>query len=56
MAMIPLRLMTTEKALPEREVEWVAQVSILRPGFLLGNRSYRNTHLIFGRAIFFLTD
>ena len=22
---------------------WVAQVSILRPGFLLRNRSYRNT-------------
>jgi hypothetical protein len=26
-------------------IKWVAQVSILRPGFLLRNRSYRNTQV-----------
>jgi hypothetical protein len=34
------------------DFEWVAQVSILRPGFLLRNRSYRNTHSMIIRAIF----
>jgi len=34
------------------DFEWVAQVSLLRPGFPLRNRSYRNTHSIFVRAIF----
>jgi hypothetical protein len=44
------------------DFEWVAQVSILRPGFLPRNRSYRNTqvsksetwatHSIFVRADF----
>jgi hypothetical protein len=34
------------------DFEWVAQVSILRPGFLLAMGSGRNTHSIFVRVIF----
>jgi hypothetical protein len=44
------------------DVEWVAQVSLLRPGFLLANESWPEhpglksetwaTHLIFARATF----
>jgi len=33
------------------DFEWVAQVSLLRPGFLLRNRPYRATHSIFVHAV-----
>ena len=31
--------------MPRPNVEWVAQVSLLRPGFLLADPSYRNTQV-----------
>jgi hypothetical protein len=34
------------------DFKWVAQVSILRPGFLLGVGPGRNTHLLFLPIIF----
>jgi hypothetical protein len=34
----------------------VAQVSLLRPGFLLGNRSYRNTHSKSGTTAVFAPE
>ena len=37
--------------LPRTNIEWVAQVSLLRPGFLLRNRPYRATHSIFARTV-----
>jgi len=46
--MIPL----SKISLRPPDLEWVAQVSLLRPGFLLRNRPYRNTHSKFVRAIF----
>jgi hypothetical protein len=36
----------TKMKLARTSVEWVAQVSLLRPGFLLADRSYRNTQVV----------
>jgi len=42
-ATAPLRFALSKIKLQSQAFERVAQVSLLRPGFLLRNRSYRNT-------------
>jgi hypothetical protein len=45
------RILLSKIKTPTPDYEWVAQVSLLRPGFLLVNEFRPNTHSTFVRAI-----